>query len=144
MFLGGIFVLLWSNSTAMNSKITADIFVSVDPEYDKKTSFPSDNRYVFRYNIHIKNMGMAPVQLFSRRWMIYGVGYGFTEVAGEGVIGLKPELLSGEHFNYFSHVVLQSGIGVMYGTYTFINLETKEIFDVEIPKFQLHSEVLCN
>ena len=128
----------------MNSKITADIFVSVQPEYDIKTSFPSDNRFVFRYIIHIENRGLAPVQLLRRKWYIYDVGFGFTEISGDGVIGLQPELLCGQHFDYFSHVVLRSGIGVMYGSYTFLNLENQEEFSVAIPKFNLHSQVLCN
>lgn len=128
----------------MNFQITSDIFVSVQPSYDVKTSFPSDNRFVFRYNIHIENRGVVPVKLLKRRWFIYDVGFGFTEISGDGVIGLQPELYPDQDFDYFSHVVLRSGIGVMYGDYLFFNLDTNEEFKVDIPRFQMHSEVLCN
>ena len=45
----------------MYSSITQNIKVSVIPEYDVKNSFPADNRFVFRYNIVIENLGNAPI-----------------------------------------------------------------------------------
>ena len=128
----------------MASKTTFNIRVSAEPVYDYKNSYPSENRFVFRYNIFIENLGNIPVQLLRRKWLIYDVGYGFTEVAGDGVIGLTPELMPESDFSYFSNVILRSGVGNMSGTYTFRNLISDEIFEVEIPKFTLHSLVLCN
>lgn len=128
----------------MESRTTSNIRVSVQPVYDYKNSYPSENRFVFRYNIYIENLGNIPVQLLRRKWLIYDVGYGFTEVAGDGVIGLTPEIIPDGDFSYFSNVILRSGFGNMTGTYTFRNLISKEIFDVEIPKFELHSQVLSN
>lgn len=131
-------------SQIMESRTTSNIRVSVQPVYDYKNSYPSENRFVFRYNIYIENLGNIPVQLLRRKWLIYDVGYGFTEVAGDGVIGLTPEIIPDGDFSYFSNVILRSGFGNMTGTYTFRNLISKEIFDVEIPKFELHSQVLSN
>jgi ApaG protein len=127
----------------MVSKITSEIKVSVTTEYDNFNSYPSENRFVFRYNIEIQNLGNNPVKLLTRKWMIYDLGFGFTEVEGVGVIGLTPVLETGETFTYFSNVILKSGVGNMEGFYTFEN-SNKETFDVTIPKFNLVSEVLSN
>lgn len=128
----------------MFSTTTFDIKVTVSPEYDVKNSFPSENRFVFRYNITIENLSENPVVLLKRKWLIYDVGFGFTEVSGEGVIGLTPEINPGEQFKYFSNVVLRSGVGSMSGTYYCTNLLTKESLEIEIPKFNLMAEVLSN
>ncbi|QIY82923.1 Co2+/Mg2+ efflux protein ApaG [Chryseobacterium sp. NEB161] len=127
----------------MVSKITSQIKVSVTTEYDNYNSYPSENRFVFRYNIEIENLGSKAVKLMTRRWIIYDLGFGFTEVEGAGVIGLTPVLESGESFSYFSNVILKSGVGNMEGSYQF---ETSDgaYFIAEIPKFNLVSEVLSN
>lgn len=128
----------------MFSTTTFDIKVSVIPEYDIKNSFPSENRFVFRYNVFIENLGETPIQLLTRKWLIYDVGFGFTEVSGDGVIGLTPEIHPGESFKYFSNVILRSGVGSMSGTYFCKNLLTNEDIEIEIPKFNLVAEVLSN
>lgn len=128
----------------MVSKTTNAVKVSVNTEYDIKNSFPSDNRFVFRYHITIENLNTSSIQLLKRKWLIYDLGYGFTEVSGDGVIGLTPEILPGDDFNYFSNVILRSGVGNMMGVYLFRNLATQEHLEVEIPKFDLLTEVLSN
>ena len=128
----------------MFSKVTNDVKVTVVPEYDSKNSYPSENRFVFKYYISIENLGDEPVKLLKRKWVIYDVGFGFTEVSGDGVIGLTPEILPGDTFTYFSNVMLRSGVGSMSGKYLLQNLETGENFEVDIPKFNLLSEVLSN
>ena len=128
----------------MVTKTTSNIRVSVQPIYDYKNSYPSENRFVFRYNIYIENVGNSPVQLLKRNWLVYDVGFGFTEVFGDGVIGMTPEIKPQNDFSYFSNVILRSGFGNMRGSYTFRNLLTDEDFEVEIPKFNLHSVVLSN
>ncbi len=140
---GGIFVFSILNLIKMVSKITSEIKVSVTTEYDNHNSYPSENRYVFRYNIEIQNLSGNPVKLLSRKWMIYDLGFGFTEVEGAGVIGLTPIIESGEKFSYFSNVIVKSGVGNMEGFYIFENAN-RETFDVAIPKFNLVSEVLSN
>lgn len=128
----------------MISTTTFDIKVSVIPQYDIKNSFPADNRFVFRYNIIIENLGRDAIRLLSRKWLIFDLGFGFTEVAGEGVIGLTPVIEPGENFTYFSNVLLRSGVGNMQGIYFCKNLLTNETLEVEVPKFNLVSEVLSN
>ncbi|QBO59486.1 Co2+/Mg2+ efflux protein ApaG [Chryseobacterium salivictor] len=128
----------------MFSTTTFDIKVSVVPQYDIKNSFPAENRFVFRYNISIENLGRDTIKLMSRKWLIFDLGYGFTEVAGEGVIGLTPIIEPGDNFTYFSNVLLRSGVGNMSGTFYCKNLLSDEILEVEVPKFNLVSEVLNN
>jgi ApaG protein len=128
----------------MFSKINSGIKITVKSEYDSKNSFPSENRFVFRYHIGILNLGNIPIQVLKRKWLIYDVGFGFTEVVGDGVIGLTPELQPMESFNYFSNVQLRSGVGNMSGKYLEKKLLNDETFEVEIPKFSLMAEVLSN
>ena len=127
----------------MVSKNTSEIKVSVTTEYDNLNSYPSENRFVFRYNIEIENLGSFPVKLVYRKWKIYDLGWGCTEVEGAGVIGLTPVIESGDKFSYFSNVILKSGVGNMEGHYIFEDGE-KHTFQVGIPKFNLVSEVLSN
>ncbi|MEJ5104166.1 MULTISPECIES: Co2+/Mg2+ efflux protein ApaG [Chryseobacterium] len=128
----------------MFSKMTSNIKVSVIPEYDSKNSYPSENRYVFKYNITIENDGSFPIKVLKRKWLIFDVGFGFTEIIGDGIIGLTPEIGTDENFAYFSNVMLRSGVGSMSGKYLVKNLETQETFEIDIPKFNLLSEVLSN
>jgi len=128
----------------MFSKITSNIKVSVVPEYDIKNSYPSENRFVFKYNIVIENEGEATIKILKRKWLIFDLGFGFTEVVGDGIIGLTPDIEPDEKFAYFSNVMLRSGVGNMSGKYLVQNLETNENFEIDIPKFELLSEVLSN
>ena len=125
----------------MFSKITSNIIVSVIPQYDIKNSYPSENRYVFKYNVIIENTADFNIKILKRRWIIFDIGFGFTEVVGDGVIGLTPDINVGESFSYFSNVMLRSGVGNMNGKYLVENTETKEQFEIDIPKFNLFSEI---
>jgi len=128
----------------MFSSTSFGIKVSVVPEYDVKNSFPSENRHVFRYTITIENQSEFSIKLLKRKWLIYDVGFGFTEVIGDGVIGLTPEIHPGERFTYFSNVVLRSGVGNMTGMYYCNQLLSNTNMEIEIPKFNLVSLVLSN
>ena len=115
----------------MFSKVTHDVKVTVVPEYDSKNSYPSENRFVFKYYISIENLSNEPFKLLKRKWLIFDVGFGFTEVSGDGVIGLTPEILAGDAFTYFSNVMIRSGVGNMSGKYLLQNSVTKENFEIE-------------
>ncbi len=128
----------------MFSTTTFDIRVSVIPEYDIKNSFPSENRHVFKYHVSIENLSEFSIKVLRRRWLIYDVGFGFTEVTGDGIIGLTPEIHPGETFKYFSNVVLRSGVGNMTGIYYCKQLLSNTDMEIEIPKFNLLSAVLSN
>ena len=128
----------------MFSTTTFDIKVSVVPQYDIKNSFPAENRFVFRYNISIENLGRDAIKLLTRKWLIFDLGFGFTEVAGDGVIGLTPTIEPGDNFTYFSNVLLRSGVGNMAGVFYCKNLLTDETLEIEVPKFNLVAQVLSN
>ncbi len=128
----------------MFSTTTFDIKVSVVPQYDIKNSYPAENRFVFRYNITVENLGKEPIQLLSRKWLIYDLGFGFSEVAGDGVIGLTPVIEPGQDFTYFSNVLLRSGVGNMQGTFFCKNLNSNEDLEIVVPKFNLISNILAN
>ena len=128
----------------MYTKTTHGITINVNPEYDSKNSFPSENRFVFRYNIEIFNNSEITVKVNRRQWIIYDVGFGFTEVIGDGIIGLTPTIPPGESFNYFSNVVLRSGVGTMMGNYFITDIASENSLEIIIPKFSLLAQVLSN
>jgi ApaG protein len=128
----------------MYTKTTHGITINVQPEYDVKNSFPSENRFVFRYNIEIVNNSDVTVKINRRQWIIYDVGFGFTEVLGDGIIGLTPTIQPTESFSYFSNVVLRSGVGTMTGNYFITDIESEKSLKITIPKFNLLAEVLRN
>ena len=51
----------------MFSKTTSNIKVSVIPEYDTKNSYPSESRYVFKYNIIIENSGDYSIKILKKK-----------------------------------------------------------------------------
>lgn len=128
----------------MNSQSTDSIIVTVMVDYDAKNSYPLKDHHVFKYHITIENNRTESITIRKRHWQIFDLGHGFTEISGDGVIGMMPEIKSGEQFNYFSNVVLISGVGYMYGYYEVWDHLTQKELKVEIPKFHLISEVLCN
>lgn len=128
----------------MFSEISNCIKVTVQPEYDARNSLPAANRFTFRYYVTIENHGYNTIQLLSREWLIYDSGAGMSTVAGEGVIGLLPEISPAGCFTYFSNVTLHSGIGYMRGKYFVKNLATAEIVEIIIPRFDLVSPIFSN
>lgn len=84
------------------------------------------------------------MKVLKRKWLIFDVGFGYTEIVGDGIIGLTPLIEPDENFAYFSNVMLRSGVGNMSGKYLVRNEQTKENFEIDIPKFNLLSEVLSN
>lgn len=120
----------------MVEAITNGILVSVESFYAEEYSDPEKDKYVFAYQINLKNKSDQTVQLISRHWVITdSVGETF-EVKGEGVVGQQPVLEPGEEYEYMSGSHLKSPMGTMQGTY---QMETPEgnFFDVEIPCFTL-------
>jgi ApaG protein len=58
-------------------------------------------------------------------------------VEGEGVIGVQPVIAPGENYKYVSGCNLRTEMGKMSGTYKMENLDTKRMFDVNIPAFEM-------
>ena len=122
----------------MYSSITRSIRVSVKPVFLDEQSSPSNEHYVWAYQVRIENDGSETVQLINRHWHITDEMGRIQEVRGAGVVGEQPTLRPGESFEYTSGTPLDSPSGIMVGSY---EMETSagERFDVDIPAFSLDS-----
>jgi len=122
----------------MYSSITRSIRVSVEPTFLEDQSSPSDDHYVWAYQVKIENAGKETVQLLNRYWRITDAMGRIQEVQGEGVVGERPTLKPGQAFEYTSGTPLGTPSGIMVGSY---EMETPagERFEIDIPAFSLDS-----
>jgi ApaG protein len=122
----------------MYSETTRSIKVTVKPFYLEDQSSPTDNHYVWAYQVRIENIGGETVQLRRRHWRITDSAGHMQEVRGPGVVGEQPVLAPGESFEYTSGTPLATPSGIMVGSY---EMETRggESFEVAIPAFSLDS-----
>lgn len=121
----------------MTSPIIAEIEIKVKNNFSALQSNPSANEFFFVYNVNIKNNSDYEVQLISRKWFIFDSNAEMREVEGEGVVGVQPTIRVNESYHYFSGCLLNTGIGKMWGFYTFIRTADGYIFEVPIPEFQM-------
>ncbi len=121
----------------MVSKVSEGVLVSVETFYQADYSNPQQGEYMFAYRITIENKNSFTIQLQRRHWHIFDSNGENREVEGEGVVGEQPVLKPGEQYQYVSGCNLKSEMGKMYGTYEMENLDSKQLFDVNIPPFDL-------
>ncbi len=121
----------------MVSKISAGIKVSVEVYYQPDSSNPFNAEYMFAYRITVENNNAFAVKLLSRHWFIFDSNGEHREVEGDGVVGLQPVINPGQQFQYSSGCNLRTEIGKMHGTYTLENLNSKQLFTVNIPAFPM-------
>ena len=121
----------------MVSKISEGVTISVETFYQPDYSNPQSSEYMFAYRITIENNNSFPVKLLRRHWYIFDSDSTHREVEGEGVIGNQPEINSGEKYQYISGCNLRTELGKMHGTYAMENLNTKKMFSVNIPAFEM-------
>lgn len=117
---------------------TRHIRVSVKPIYLEDQSQPSENHFVWAYQVKIENLGGETVQLRGRHWRITDARGGLYEVRGPGVVGEQPVLEPGDVFEYTSGTPLPTPSGIMSGEYQMEN-ERGESFEIAIPAFSLDS-----
>jgi ApaG protein len=122
----------------MYNETTRSIRVTVEPIYLDDQSSPSDNHYVWAYQIRIENESADTVQLLHRYWRITDAQGRVQEVRGAGVVGEQPTLRPGESYEYASGTPLPTPSGIMVGSY---EMETAQgtRFDVAVPAFSLDS-----
>ena len=122
----------------MYHETTRSIRVTVEPFYLEDQSSPSDNHFVWAYQVRIENLGTDTVQLVNRYWRITDSLGRVQEVRGAGVVGEQPTLKPGESFEYTSGTPLPTPSGIMVGSY---EMETAQgaRFDVAVPAFSLDS-----
>jgi len=110
--------------------------VSAKPDFKSEQSDPSNHKFVWSYEITIKNAGDDIIQLLNRYWRITDMTGKIEEVHGPGVIGLQPVIKPGKQFVYTSFCQLLTPQGTMEGFYEMQDLEEQH-FKIEIPKFIL-------
>ncbi|MBS0383555.1 MAG: Co2+/Mg2+ efflux protein ApaG [Proteobacteria bacterium] len=110
--------------------------VEVEARYVAEQSKPESNRYVFAYVVTLRNLGVMPVRLQTRHWVITDANGKVEEVRGDGVVGEQPRLQPGEHYSYTSGAVLETQVGTMRGAYLF-HADDGTDFEVPIPEFVL-------
>lgn len=121
----------------MGTAITEGVMISVSTQFRPDLSDLMHNRLFFNYRIEIQNKSEFKIQLMLRDWYIFDSLEEASFVSGEGVVGEQPVLMPGQKYAYISGCELNSEIGSMKGFYTFKNLDTGELFQVQIPQFDL-------
>lgn len=121
----------------MNSKISEGVEVSVETFYQQDYSNPAQSEFMFAYRITIENHNAFPVKLHSRHWHIFDSNGTYREVEGEGVVGMQPVIHPGEEYQYVSGCNLHTEMGRMQGTYRMENLDNQQLFEVNIPPFEM-------
>ncbi len=121
----------------MISKISEGIEITVETFYQADYSNPLKGEYMFAYRITIENHNKFTVKLIRRHWFIFDSNAENREVEGEGVVGVQPILLPGENYQYVSGCNLKTEMGKMHGSYQMENENSKQLFSVNIPSFDL-------
>ena len=121
----------------MNSIISEGVQVSVETFYQPDYSNPIQSEFMFAYRITLENHNTFPVKLHRRNWQIFDSNGSNREVEGEGVVGVQPTIRPGETYQYVSGCNLRTEMGKMKGTYQMENLNNKQMFQVDIPAFEM-------
>jgi ApaG protein len=128
----------------MVSQVTQGIKVSVNTNFEGVFFKNYKVHYAFSYQITIDNHSKDSVQLLQRHWEIFDALNDKEIVDGEGVIGKKPILKSGESFTYSSGCLLVSPFGTMKGHFVMVNYTTTQNFKVNVPAFRLGAPYALN
>jgi ApaG protein len=131
------FLIIFTKSFDMVSMVSSGVKVSVETFYQTDYSNPVQSEYMFAYRITIENHNSFPVKLHRRHWYIFDSNGSHREVEGEGVVGVQPSLTAGETYQYVSGCNLRTEMGKMAGTYQMENLNSKSMFEVNIPAFEM-------
>ncbi|MBI1342990.1 MAG: Co2+/Mg2+ efflux protein ApaG [Terrimonas sp.] len=121
----------------MVSKISEGVEISVETFYQSDYSNPIQSEFMFAYRVSMENHNSFPVKLHRRHWHIFDSNGSYREVEGEGVVGVQPVLQPGEKYQYVSGCNLRTEMGKMTGTYQMENMNTRQLFDVNIPSFEM-------
>src|SRR5215468_9707147 len=115
---------------------TRGIRVEVQSMYMPERSVPKEGQYLFEYHVRISNVGAETAQLVSREWIITNADGEVERVKGPGVVGEKPTLAPGAHFEYTSFCPLKTHVGSMQGSYQMVTQDGTR-FDAAISAFTL-------
>ena len=121
----------------MRTLISSGVQISVKTVFRGDLSEINVGQFFFNYEVNMENMNDFDVQLISREWYIFDSLNEARLVSGPGVIGEQPILKPEGTFRYTSGCDLNSEMGRMKGFYTFKNLATGELFQVNVPEIAL-------
>jgi ApaG protein len=121
----------------MVSLISEGVEISVETFFQNDYSNSLQSEYMFAYRITIENHNSFVIKLHRRHWKIFDSNGTYREVEGEGVVGVQPVLAPGEVYKYVSSCNLRTEMGKMVGTYQMENLDTMQMFNVNIPAFEM-------
>jgi len=121
--------------TIMKNKLL-NIVVKPQSSFVEAQSEPSRQKFLWSYEIIIKNDSEDIIQLLNRTWLITDMSGRMEHVQGCGVVGMQPIIKPGKQFVYVSFCQLLTPQGTMEGHYEMQTLE-EEKFTIDIPKFVL-------
>ena len=128
----------------MVQQVTQGIKISVETHFEG-TFYKNQKMYfAYSYTVTIENQSNDVVQLTDRHWNIKDALNNVEVVEGEGVIGKKPMLYSGQKHRYSSGCILLSPFGAMKGYYSMFNFASNQKFKVVIPSFKLNAPFALN
>ena len=122
----------------MYSKTTNGVTVTVTPYFLDDQSSPSEDHFVWAYQVKIRNSSNVTMKLNHRNWLIIDANGKIINVQGEGVVGEFPTIGPGESFEYTSGTPLKTNTGIMQGFYLMSQKNGEEI-KIDIPAFSLDS-----
>jgi ApaG protein len=128
----------------VKTALTYGVKISVESIYRKDLSNTENGLFFFNYRIVIENKNDFDIQLKTRYWFIFDSLNPAREVEGEGIVGEQPILSPGRKHVYVSGCDLHSEMGYMQGHYVFEKVDTKETFEVEVPRFTLITKPKLN
>jgi ApaG protein len=120
----------------MYRAITEGIEVQVVPSFAPERSSLENGAFFWIYDVEIRNLSDAPVQLKARHWEITDATGRVQHVRGQGVVGQQPVIAPGESFHYTSGCPLGTSSGIMAGEYEMVDAEGRA-FVVAVPAFSL-------
>lgn len=91
--------------------------IDVSTSYIVQESDPSDNYYLFHYQITIYNRGDKDLTILSRRWVLVDGNGHKKEKKGTGINGEKRIIKMGESFNYKGNSNLSTPVGSLEACY---------------------------
>ncbi|MEM5529073.1 Co2+/Mg2+ efflux protein ApaG [Gammaproteobacteria bacterium AS21] len=119
-----------------NHDLEQGVSIEVESKYEASQSDETAKRFVFTYNVTIKNTAKHNVQLLSRRWVVTDGNEKQQEIEGKGVIGEQPVIAPNTSFQYSSGAILETSVGSMFGHYNMVT-DAGDEFKAQIEAFTL-------
>ena len=104
--------------------------------YQSDMVTPEDRPHCFAYFITIRNNSDITVTIKGRKWVVNEADGNKTVVEGDGVVGMFPELESGESFDYHSFHLFSGDWAVATGSYIGVDANGRTVI-TRIPEFRM-------